>query len=455
MTPPTLSKDRLTTRFDETRRPELVVEAAKRIDKFGSILWLSVAYLCIRMPWVLAVPRTEAPDEANHLWVATFLREHLRLPAASEVFAAGTPAEYGSLPQLGYIPHVAYGLFFPLESFETAARFGTLLIGLPTIWIAYLFAREVFPTNKLLSTALPLLVVLHPQLVFTQSYTNTDATTVTLTSLCLYLVVVSIKRGFKLSRGIIVGLAMGMAALCKHTSLALLIPVLGGLAVSCYLSGMTLFETAVAMAIVVTTFLATCTWWFIRNYNEFNGDWLGSRTMYQTWSQILPRQNGQIVNPWPPITSHAWWRYVFFDFWGLFGYMNRYLWRPLYLALLGLCACSVFGWLKAVWSKTRSRRDSDEPEETDNQARQTSTLWLFLTACGLFNMAAVVYATISGVTGPHGRYLFPSELALMALLLAGLSRVGGKFEKFAVITVVLLCGISTFWGWFVYYGKAG
>src|SRR5215470_7572490 len=164
-----------------TPGPQLREVAIARSDRrhlWLLALCLTALYLLIRVPWLLTVPGSEAPDEPNHLWVAQFLREHWRLPTAQEVFAAGTPAEYGPLPQFGYIPHVIIGLASPVQIFPSVSRWGTLLAGLPTLWISIVLGRELFGPGRFLAIALPLLVLIHPQLVFTQTYTNSDATVV-------------------------------------------------------------------------------------------------------------------------------------------------------------------------------------------------------------------------------------------------------------------------------------
>lgn len=79
------------------------IEAASPVPGFAL---LAFAFVAVRLPWIFMVPMQEAPDEYAHYWVIKFLREHWRLPSAVEVHAGGPSAVYGSLPQLGYLPHV-------------------------------------------------------------------------------------------------------------------------------------------------------------------------------------------------------------------------------------------------------------------------------------------------------------------------------------------------------------
>lgn len=416
-----------------------------------ALLFLSVLYFAVRLPWLACVPITEAPDEGNHLWVAQFLRDHLRLPGATEVIGAGTPAVYGSLPQLGYLPHLFVGLFFSPERFEHVARFGSLLVGLPSVWLAWLLARELFSdgadaaVDRLHRVVMPLLVVFHPQLAFTQSYTNNDSFAITLSCAAIYMATTAIKRGFSFVHATALGAILAVAALSKYTTMTLVPVMVASLIAAGLLNGLSASALALSLALFTLAFSATCGWWFLRNHTLYGNDILGTRTMYETWSQILPRENGQIVNPWPPVQKFSWWRFVFFDFWGLFGYMNRYLWRPFYIAFLVLSATAAVGFVKSV------ARLISEGADSCVEKKKTSAVWAMLLSCALLNFASVLQVTFSNVSGPHGRYLFPSELAIMALLLAGFSRFGPRVCKVCSLLLLIVCAAANLTGFLTYY----
>lgn len=399
-------------------------------------------YLVLRLPWVFTLPTTEAPDEGNHFWVCQFLTTHLRLPSGQEVLSAGGPAEYGSLPQFGYLPNVLVSLFASDTTMPLFSRIGSVIAGIPTLIAAFLIGKEVFAGCLLRSLALPLLVVMHPQLVFTQSYTNTDATTISLASVSIYIVICAIKRGLSMKASIALGFLLGWLALSKHTGLSI-VPALGlGVLAATFGRGE---SAALALKKIFTAagvFAATCGWWFVRNYFEFSGDILGSRTMYETWSKILPRKDGVIVHPWPEVHQLGWWRYVFFDFFGLFGYMNRYLYRPVYFVYLGYAIASAIGWCGILKSKVESEQKEERTEQM---------IWLLFLLCPLLNLAAMITATLLKVTGPHGRYLFPSIIPLDALLIAGFFRLGNKFGKWATLSLLALHFAVTVVSWFVFY----
>ncbi|HIA52163.1 MAG TPA: hypothetical protein EYN91_08780 [Candidatus Melainabacteria bacterium] len=442
-------------------------------------------YLVLRLPWVFTLPITEAPDEGNHFWVCQFLTTNLRLPTGQEVLSAGGPAEYGSLPQFGYLPNVVCSLFASELTMPTFSRIGSVIAGIPTLLAAFLIGKEIFPGCLLRSLALPLLIVLHPQLVFTQSYTNTDATTVSLASVSIYLVVCAIKRGLTMKASLALGFLLGWLALSKHTGLSI-VPALGlGVLAATFGRGEPAASALKKIFAAAGVFAATCGWWFVRNYFEFSGDILGSRTMYETWSKILPRKDGVIVHPWPEVHQFGWWRFVFFDFFGLFGYMNRYIYRPAYIAYFAYVIAAVVGWCGFIKLKNSNKTSQERLSSADSEIQRKETnqraepnvastaseaqkteldkqselidtraeklIWLLFLLCPLLNLAAMLTATLLKVTGPHGRYLFPSIIPIDALLIAGFFRLGDKFGKWATLSLLALHVAVTVGSWLVFY----
>jgi hypothetical protein len=433
-------------------------------------LWLLLAlYFLTRLPWIFMVPMVEAPDEFSHFWVLRFLLEHGRLPGAQEVFDGGPSAVYGSLPQLGYLPHVVVGwvgnIVAPAVDLSVTSRFGSLLSGLVMLWCSAEFGRRLFGSDKILSFALPLVVVFHPQMVLVNSYANCDSVTASLSALAMLLVCNMFDSGLQTRRSIILGIVLGWLVLTKYTGLAVYPACAVGFALAAWLNQESLKKFLTQAAIAIATTIGASLWWFIRTGSVFPGDYMGTKTMFHTWAVTYKKSLTPDISAWAVMKQKSWWRFTVFSYWGMFGYMTRYLWRPIYWVYIGFMLIATTGGLKAliVWllgQKGPPPAMSDDREsglkgeskiskngllikgfekpatpEQKEHLRKAFT-WLMLATCFLSNISMMVYASTKNLGGAQGRYLFPSEIPILALILGGLYLTGSKVRKPLILLLV-------------------
>ena len=69
----------------------------------------------------------------------------------------------------------------------------------------------------------------------------------------------------------------------------------------------------------------------------------------------------------------------------------------------------------------------------------------------LLNLAATIYATYSNTIGPHGRYLFPCEIPIFALMLSEFERLGTKTTMWLSCAMIGLFATAISMGWIWYY----
>ncbi|MBY0546701.1 MAG: hypothetical protein K2W95_05385 [Candidatus Obscuribacterales bacterium] len=446
------------------------IEGASPLPRFAL---LAFAFVAVRLPWIFTVPMQEAPDEYAHYWVIKFLREHWQLPSAAEVHTGGPSAVYGSLPQFGYLPHVLACSFAPVDMIPLLSRFGSLMMGLVLLYAACRTARIVFARKPLLAVALPLAIVLHPQMIFLHSYANCDATSTALSGVLIWLMLETVHSGVTVRRVATMGALAGWLALTKYSALAIL-PVLALAVVSsCFLHLTPLSVSLPAIALGSILAAGLSGWWFWRNCQEFNGDVLGTKTMYNTWATTFNRELSYSISPWRIIKDLRWWRMMFFSFWGLFGYMNKYIWRPAYLTYVGFLIAAVAGGISAgiaackrLCASTASARQSlahavsgeGSGAQSDacgrNAAKIAVTMWTCLALVAVINLLAMIWASTQNLGGPQGRYLFNSEIPVLALWLTGLysiPRAGkGLVVSFLIFNALVALGS---WIWlFQMYG---
>jgi 4-amino-4-deoxy-L-arabinose transferase-like glycosyltransferase len=421
------------------------------------VTWILLGFLTliVRLLWLGMVPVAEAPDELTHLWVIRFLLAHMRLPSGQEVLAAGPVAVYGSIPQLGYVPHLIAIQVLPNLTDLIAARAGSLVMAIITVLLARAIALRIFAGKPLLEWSLPLVLVFHPQLVFVGAYANNDSTACALSSAILLLLIDSLTRGLRYWRSLLVGVLTGWLVLTKYSGYGV-VPCVGiYLFVAGILRRVRLTQILAHLVVAFGTAAGLSGWWFVRNSYEFHGDITGSKTLFKTWTEAYHRKVDTAGSPLLVVTQSRWWRMNFFSFWGWFGYMTRSLPRLIYYGYLGFIELALFGQGYAFY---RSRRGRDTIFPTfigataQSGSEQSKTaVWSLMWLCVLINFAMAVYGTASGVSGPQGRYFFSSEIPLMALLLAGLAKLPAKHRRNAVVFFVVynaFCyGYST---WYLY-----
>jgi 4-amino-4-deoxy-L-arabinose transferase-like glycosyltransferase len=391
----------------------------KSIKELFLIVFLA---LLIRIPWMFLVPHIEAPDENTHFWVIKFIVSNLRLPDYHAVMSVGPEAVYGSIPQLGYLPHILFlkviSGFVTVQQWLYAARLGSVLMGLIVVTAAYYIGKILFAPNRFAALALPLMVTFHPQFVFVTSYINNDATAAALSAVILLLLINALKTGLNRANMIYLSIGCSWLILSKYSGYCVPITTSIILLLVVYLHRNKLKEQFILLACMALIILFLTSWWFLRNYFQFEGDITGVKTMHSIWTLTYHRYLQSFASPIGVVLSTRFWRMLFFSFWGWFGYMTRDLPRLIYYGYLIFVILAFLCFIR------------------ENFKHKISQPWLVLIVCFVINLAVCVYGTYSGVAGPQGRYLFPSEIPIMAMLIAGLGACQNNWSQGFLIALV-------------------
>lgn len=389
--------------------------------------------LSVRIPFVFVIPMVEAPDEFAHYWVTKFIAENLRLPAAPEVALGGPSAVYGSLPVLGYLPHILVARMFPLADISLVERFGSVLMGILLVYISILLGRELFPERKLLALAQPVIVAFHPQLVFVNAYCNNDSTTSALCAAVLLLLIYCLKRGPKMIYAVVIGCLLGVTALSKYSGLAVAPTAVVAVGLALWLHKASARQIMSFAAVGFVSAALSCGWWFWRSYGEFGGDLTGTKTMRATWAATYKRPE-TFIAPWPILRQRQWWNQLFTSFWAVFGYQSRYLWPPVYAAYLFFLAIAA---LTPLFSLSKRLRAGSAGSAPSKKELESISIWASLMLFVFFNFVSLIAASCFNLGGPQGRYLFASEAAIIALIVAGLGQLKGRLADAAVLLFAL------------------
>lgn len=398
------------------------------------ILVLVTLTLAVRVPWIFMTPISQAPDEGAHYWVIDFMRANLRLPELTDMMKEPNSAYYGALMPFSYFPHVLCGLLMPWFQPALAYRFGSLLMGVVSVVAARGIGYELFPKSKLVALAVPLFLVFHAQLAFVNGYSNNDSTSMAVSTLALYAALIAVRRGISFKSSIAFGIIGGLLALSKPTTYCIVPVLFLALAMSPFFNRESVRSYASKLATMFSVALVIALPFFARNWFCFNGDLLGMRTMLDLWWSHYGKP-AQLYR-WP-VVDNADWRYcAYVSYIGNLGNMDRLLPSRIYkLFSLGITLSTV-GWvIGSVWSFVRK----SAVQATERNL--SICLWVLVGLSFLLNFLALIAGSASlNATGPpQGRYLFPSEAAIAALLVGGLS----KFGRLAVILFIALNMVAT------------
>jgi 4-amino-4-deoxy-L-arabinose transferase-like glycosyltransferase len=320
-----------------------------------------------------------------------------------------------------------------------------------TIWAAFKTGKLLFPQSRLSAFALPLLIVFHPQYVFVNTYANNDSTVSAAASVAIYLAAVSLKQGLDIRRTAWLGVALALITVSKYSGLCVVPVVFVFMLLAGWLNNASVKSIALNMSVLILLPVSITAGFFIRNFLVFNGDILGTQTMYKTWSETFHIEVRGQVSLWRTIKDGLWWRQVFDSFWGVFGYQNRYLPTKVYDTYLFLVLGGISGLLLQAFTSGRKLLSSTI---NDKAKYIEPAIWTMLTVAFLANVYAMIYAASVNLGGPQGRYLFATELPAMALLLAGM-RVYGKAGRVMAIGLVVFNAIVAVAAWYMLWQLFG
>ncbi len=126
------------------------------------------------------------------------------------------------------------------------------------------------------------------------------------------------------------------------------------------------------------------------------------------------------------IFSSYFWRMLFFSFWGWFGYMTHSLPRIIYYGYLFFVALA--GGLGIHYWRSLKDIKNIQPR---------ASTWILFVTCIILNLLMSAYCVYAQVSGPQGRYMFPSEIPIMSMLIAGLHCAGKKWSNKLILAMLV------------------
>jgi len=406
---------------------------------------LLAIFLALGVTYSVVNPLFEAPDEVWHTLYVKHLADGKGLPV-HDLISEQPWRQEGSQPPLYYLaaalatawvdtddadavirynPHAAIGLAtaygnknvmahtaweaFPWRGTVLAAHLARLLsvlMGAGTVLCTYLLALEIFPGRRALAAGAAAINAFNPQFLFISAAINNDVAVTLFSSLALWLLVRTLRRGPSTSSGchpsprllLALGIATGLAALSKLSGLGLLPLVATGLALLAW-RRRSPRAFVVWSLLVFGVALAVAGWWYGRNWLLYR-DPLGLPVMFAVMGRRAHPPSGlelvvEFVGVWK-------------SFWAVFGWYNVLAEPWVYAVCNGLTLLGIAGLILLVVRRLRGTAVPALPE---------------LALLGLWT--AIVLGSLVGwsqMRYPQGRLLFPAISAISILLFLGLAQ---------------------------------
>ena len=154
---------------------------------------------------------------------------------------------------------------------------------------------------------------------------------------------------------------------------------------------------------------------------------------------------------------------MFFSFWGMFGYMNKYMFRPVYFVYLGYLIAGASGFIAFAYSWLKIRLQGASPVSSPVswfglQSKENCVnlaAWSAIIMAVVLNLISMIWASTTNLGGPQGRYMFTSELPVVTLLVFGLNQLGKKYGGQLVISFLIFNAITCIGCWVWLYRLYG
>ena len=395
---------------------------------------------------VIAAPGGGGPDEPSHMRI---VRTMLATGGLAE-FRGYSPGAFAGGPVRAQVAHeitpnafavpvaVVIGL---LGSDDDAfnhhmARLFSVALYPVTLWLAFLTLRRLFADMPVAPVWGVALMATAPMFTLVHSYYTNDTPAIAASTFAVYALVRASQSDFALRDSALLGVALGLVGLHKYTGF-LVFPVAALVLVwQLWRQPARLMRTGGAMLGIVA---AIASWWYVRNWVLY-GDPIGVAFTQAAvdatgGAPVPPRARG--LNPVEFVQETNWIGENFATFWGGYGKHTMKLPGAAYLAFSALLITAVAGWSIRAVRALRNGVDLARPPLLVIMALLHVGLW-----CLSFWSSYTVDVAL------HGRYVFPTFLPFVVLVIAGLSSFiawRGRAELAVLATIpVMLAANGTY-----------
>ncbi len=400
-------------------------------------------YTALALVYLLTTPLFEASDELRHFGMVEYVREQQTLPVQHPDQGETAWAQEGSQPPLYYAlaalvtapfsldrlddmrqlnPHTILGVpgldhnlnhvlrdTTPPQSAALAvyaARLFSIGLGIVTVIAVFAAARQFVPDQPIAAHIAAGLVALNPMFLFISASVNNDNLVTALSSVVIYLMLLTLNQGFDLRRSALIALLIALATLTKLSGLVL-VPAVALVALWIAYRDRD-WHGLLALGTMMAAFWALIAgWWYLRNIQLY-GELFGTHMMVAVAG---PRDGAFTLQT--ALDEFQGFRWSYWGVFGLFNIIVPYEWFYTLLDVLVLAA--------GIGLVVALRR----------QFTVKTAFLLLIVGIGFtafLNWTAQTYAS-------QGRLLFPYNAAITPLMALGLVTL---FRRWAAAPLVPL-----------------
>lgn len=400
-------------------------------------------------------PGGQAPDEHMRNQMAGFIFDHGKLPHGGDPSLRNPiwGISYGFTPVLSYM---ISAVFMKITSLFTvdgaamllAARFTSVVCGTVSAFFYLRISKQLFKGS--FRWLFVIFCTLLPQLVFINSYVNSDSLGIMSGTIIVYAWILGLKRKWDIKSCILLAVGISICALSYYNAYGfILCSIILFLASYLWLYRKEkYFKQMLSRALIIIAIVAVLAgWWFIRSAILYNGDFIGMKTsdMYaQRYAQhnykpsniLTPEKQGIPVITM--LVSMKWLITTARGFVAAFGNADLPFPNPiLYIPYIMIFATGIIGVIYSLKNIPRMLKSE------------------FLKRRVLFNIVmfiAMIIPIILAITysysndfQPQGRYVMPMILPFMYFVVMGIQQLADRFIKSKKARNITIATIGIFY----------
>jgi hypothetical protein len=387
--------------------------------------------LILYLLWSLIIPFGEAPDEPLRYDIANFIYKYHELPLAMDTRLTnfGHGITYAALPQLPYIfggilMIISKGIINE-ENLFYVHRLISVISGVVAVYFVFKICQEL-KLSKGLIYFVTCIFAFVPQYAFINSYVNQESFSICVNLFIVYTWFKGSKENWPYSS--IVKLAIGISlSLLTYLNGYVTIPA-SALLLLLTLKGN---KYLITKKILVLSLIVFCLagWWFIRNFVNYNGDFLGLNTMRsvaEVWSSPEQKPSIKLTLAMKGFTipemftKTDWWESSYNSFWAVFGGMNVTVDSKYYHYIGMLHLISFFGIIFVLYDKFNLLF---KRKIQLNVLIKKDIMYILLCLIIVMTFALTTYYSFYSDYQPQGRYLFPALFPVILFIGIGFEKI--------------------------------